>query len=293
MKYKSVPVLIIAAVILIFVGLSSFKSVPVGHVAVATIFGKVKPDTYAAGMHFPVNPLYKWTLYDVRKDTFMETAEVPSQDQLTTRIDVSVQYRLDATMAATILSESGTKDRTINVHLTPKLRSLLREQGKTVKRAEDFFLKETQEKLQSAILAELQRFLGPKGLVVEDVLIRDISLPAFITKAIEEKKEREQAAEKQKAELARFKTEQEQVVATAGAERRAAEEEAQMKRVLADARAYEIEKINKAISTNPAYIQLQALDALKAISKDPASKVYFIDSDSTRPLPLMHMGDRK
>ncbi|MDF1563312.1 MAG: prohibitin family protein [Deltaproteobacteria bacterium] len=291
MKYKSVPILIIAILLAAWVGSCSFKSVPVGHVAVATIFGEVVPEGYESGLHFPVNPLYNWTLYDSRKDTYMESAEVPSQDQLTTQIDVSVQYRLDSKMAPQILAESGTKERAINVHLTPKLRSLLREQGKSIKRAEDFFLKETQEQLQTKIKSELVSFLGPKGLVVEDVLIRDIKLPAFITKAIEQKKEREQAAEKQKAELARFKTEQEQKIATAEAERRAAEEQAAKQRVLADARAYEIQKINEATARNPAYIQLQALDALKAISKDPASKVYFIDSDSTKPLPLMHMGE--
>jgi len=60
---------------------------------------------------------------------------------------------------------------------------------------------------------------------------------------------------------------------------------------MADAQAYEITKINDAIARNPAYIQLQSLEALKAISKDPASKVYFIDGSSPTPLPLMHLGD--
>ena len=63
------------------------------------------------------------------------------------------------------------------------------------------------------------------------------------------------------------------------------------KQTLADAQAYEITKINDAIARNPAYIQLQSLEALKAISKDPASKVFFIDGSSPTPLPLMHLGD--
>jgi len=33
------------------------------------------------------------------------------------------------------------------------------------------------------------------------------------------------------------------------------------------------------------------LEALKAISKDPASKVYFLNGDSPTPLPLMNLGD--
>ncbi len=181
----------------------------------------------------------------------------------------------------------------LRVQLVPKLRSLIREQGKTVRRAEDFFLEETQEKLQTAILAGMREYLTPKGVQVDAVLIRDISLPPFIAKAIEEKKEREQEVEKQKAELERFRTEQQQKIAQAQAERGAAEEEAAMRRVLADARSYEISSINKAIGDNPNYVKLQALQALEAISKDPASKIYFLNSDSPSPLPLMHLGDEK
>jgi len=82
-------------------------------------------------------------------------------------------------------------------------------------------------------------------------------------------------------------------VVRAQAGREAAEEEAARKRILADAQAYEITQINNAISSNPAYIQLQSLEALKAISKDPASKVYFLDGSSPSPLPLMHLGDKQ
>ena len=95
------------------------------------------------------------------------------------------------------------------MHIVPKLRSQIREQGKTIKRAEDFFLEETQTTLQIALLEGLKDYLGTKGVAIEAVLIRDISLPPFITKAIEAKKEREQEVEKQKAELERFTTEQE------------------------------------------------------------------------------------
>jgi regulator of protease activity HflC (stomatin/prohibitin superfamily) len=123
-------------------------------------------------------------------------------------------------------------------------------------------------------------------------LIRDINLPPVLTKAIEQKKEREQAVERQKAELERFRTEQQQQVAEAEAKRQSAEQEALQIRVLAKARADEIRLINDAIAKNPAYIQLQSLEALKAMSKDPAAKLYFMDSNSAQPLPLMHLGER-
>jgi regulator of protease activity HflC (stomatin/prohibitin superfamily) len=67
--------------------------------------------------------------------------------------------------------------------------------------------------------------------------------------------------------------------------------EAARKRILADAQACEITQINNAVARNPAYIQLQSLEALNAISKDPASNVYFLNSSSPSPLPLMHLGE--
>jgi regulator of protease activity HflC (stomatin/prohibitin superfamily) len=152
-------------------------------------------------------------------------------------------------------------------------------------------LEETQTLLQQSLIDSLRADLQPKGLIIDRILIRSITLPPFIMKAIEAKKEREQEVEKQKAELERFRTEQQQKIAQAEAEREAAEQQAQKVRVLAEAQAYEIQQINAAIAENPAYLQLRAMDALKEISKDPSSKIYFINGDSPQPLPLMNIGD--
>ena len=288
---KSLVVIIVIVGIFMWFGSSLYQQVPAGYVGVATLFGEVQSDPYEEGLHIPVNPFYEWFLYDVRQKSHLEEANVPSQDQLQTKIQVSVQFRLMKDMAPKILQETGQAQDVLRVHIVPKLRSLLREQGKAIKRAEDFFLEETQQNMQMSLVEGLRDYLGTKGVNVGAVLIRDISLPPFIIKAIESKKEREQEVEKQKAELLRFETEQQQKVALAKAESEAATEQAAKLRVLADAQAYEIEKINNAIGNNPNYVKLQALEALKAISKDPASKIYFMDGDSPSPLPLMNIGN--
>ena len=288
---KSLVVIIVVVGIFLWFGSSLYQQVPAGYVGVATLFGEVQSDPYEEGLHIPVNPFYEWFLYDVRQKSHLEEANVPSQDQLQTKIQVSVQFRLMNDMAPKILQETGAAQDVLRVHIVPKLRSLLREQGKAIKRAEDFFLEETQQNMQTSLVGGLRDYLGTKGVNVGAVLIRDISLPPFIIKAIESKKEREQEVEKQKAELLRFETEQQQKVALAKAESEAATEQAAKLRVLADAQAYEIEKINTAIGNNPNYVKLQALEALKAISKDPASKIYFMDGDSPSPLPLMNIGN--
>ena len=279
---KVLPVVVILAVVA-FAASRCVKVIPAGHVGVATLFGSVQDKPYDAGFHI-VNPLLGWTEFDARQKTHKETAGVPSQDQLTTDIDVSVQYRILGSMAPEIFKDTGTPEQAIEIHLIPKVRSLLREQGKTIKNAQDFFTEETQQRLQVNLQAGLEEFLTPKGIGVEDVLIRDIRLPAQLVQRIESKKAEEQ-------ELARTEFEQQRKVVQAKAERQAAEEEAARRKLIADAQAYEINAINEAIAQNPAYIQLQSLEALKSMSKDPAAKIYFLNGDSPAPLPLLNLGE--
>jgi regulator of protease activity HflC (stomatin/prohibitin superfamily) len=267
------------------------KIVPPGHVSVSDLFGNVDPEPAAAGAHL-VNPLLRWHDFDVRENTHKEAAQVPTRDQLQTKVDVSVQWRINPEMAAEIFEKVGTREQAVAVYLVPKVRSLVREQGTTIAKAEDFFLEETRSRLETSLKSGLVSYLAPLGLQVKAVLVRDINLPPVLTKAIEQKKEREQAVERQKAELERYRTEQQQQVAAAEAKRQSAEQEALQIRVLAKARADEIRLINDAVAKNPAYIQLQALETLKAMSKDPAAKIYYMDANARQPLPLMHMGDR-
>jgi regulator of protease activity HflC (stomatin/prohibitin superfamily) len=280
---------VVVMVVLVFGG-RFVKTIPPGHVGVATLFGEVQDYPYPEGLHFPVNPFFQWVLFDVRQSTLKETAQVPTRDQLQTKIDISVQYRLNGAKAPEILRETGDVQRVVSVQLIPFLRSLVREEGSKIARAEDFFQEETRDGLEVGLERRMQELLAPKGLIIQNVLIRDINLPPVLSQAIEQKKEREQAVERQKAELERFTQEQQQQVAEANAKLEAARLQAEQVRVLARAKADEIRLINDAVAKNPAYIQLQSLEALKQMSKDPAAKIYFMDSNSPQPLPLLNLG---
>jgi regulator of protease activity HflC (stomatin/prohibitin superfamily) len=285
-----ITILIAAVLIVLMFGQRFIKIVPPGHVSVPILFGQVQKPPKPAGLHV-VNPLLSWEDFDTRENTLKESAQVPTRDQLQTKVDVSVQWRIIPEMAPEVFSKVGSKEQAKAIYLVPKVRSLVREQGTTISNAEDFFLEETRSRLETSLHAGLREYLGPLGIQINAVLIRDINLPKVLSDAIEQKKEREQAVERQKAELERFRTEQLQQVAAADAKRQAAEQEAAQIRVLAEARADEIRLINDAIAKNPAYIQLQALKTLTDMSKDPAAKLYFMDSNSTMPLPLLHMGE--
>ncbi len=283
-------VILLAALLVLMFGQRFLHAVPAGHVGVAILFGEVQDESYPEGLHF-VNPLLSWKDLDARQDTYqLSKMEVPTRDQLLSTVDLSIQWRLDSTRAAEIIRDTGDKERLKDVHLKPTVRSLVRELGTTVERAEDLFKDEVRVALAGEIQTQLSEYVASKGILVDEVLLRNINLPPVLADAIGRKKEREQEVERQRAELERVKLEQEQQVAQSVASRRAAEEDAKRLRILADAKAYEIATINKAASGNPAYIQLQSLEALKKMAEDPAAKLYFMDSNSPSPLPLLNLG---
>lgn len=264
--FRGLAKAIIIPAAVLFLALFCVVQVPAGHVKVAALFGEVQENVYAEGLHFPVNPLYAWNEYDVRQKTLkFDKLGVPSQDQLISHFDVSLQYRLIGARAPEIKKNTGTADDMVQIHVVPYFRSLVREQGKTVANAEEFYSEAVQTRMQEQMMGALTTKLEPIGIEMQGILIRNVILPPFIAKAVEDKKRREQEAEKQKAELKRFTTEQEQKIATANAEFEAAKLEEQKIRLLADAEAYKIEKINRAAQQSPAYIQLKQIEAWNGI----------------------------
>ena len=231
---------IVLVVLLIL--LNSYTTVNAGHNKVATLFGKVQLEPLAEGFHL-VNPLYNFVSFDLRQLTYTwEKVQVPSQDKLKTSMDISVTFRLDASRTPVILQETGQLKDVVSKHITPKVRSLLREAGKTVKQSQDFFLDSTQQQLQAYMEDGLRGFLDEKGVIVTAVLFRDITLPQVVTSAVIQTKERQEQLEREKAQLNIVEQQALQEVKKAEAREKAAVADANAKRTHADAEAYRIGK---------------------------------------------------
>ena len=274
----------------LFVTPMFFETVSKGTVKVGYRFGAYT-ETIKQGMNFPVNPLVTWHTIDVMQKTAkMPNVSLPSQDQLTSTVDVSIQYRAIATAGDIILSGTGDVESVCRVHMFPKAAELVRDAGRHVAKAESLFLESTVNELSSEMTIRLRDFMKPKGILVEAVLFRHIDLPPFIVTGIEKKKLREQLAQEQIAELERFETEQQQLISTATAQKAASILEAEQIRILADAKAYEIEKVNEAASKSPMYLQLQAVKAFGKLGSDPSTKIIIMDGSSTRPFPFLNIG---
>ncbi len=242
MKHIKIAAVAIVAIVMFMIFLKAFTTVEAGHNKVATLFGKVQPEPYPEGLHI-VNPLLDFVSFDLRQLTYTwEKVQVPSQDKLKTSMDVSVTFRLEGSLTPTILQESGQLQDVVSKHITPKVRSLLREAGKSVKQSQDFYLDSVQQELQTYMEDGLVNYLEPKGVRIIAVLFRDITLPKVVTSAVIQTKERQEQLEREKAQLKIVEQQAQQQVKNAEAREMAAIADANAKRTQADAEAYRIAK---------------------------------------------------
>jgi prohibitin 2 len=207
----------------LFVGvillLMSMTTIDSGQVGVVSTFGKVQDGYLDEGLHF-VNPLSNVTPFDAREKTKKEELGIPTQDQFVTTMDISIQYRLIKEMAPKMLKETGSPQQVLAVHMEPLVRSMVREIGKSVPKAEMLFQKEVQQRIQTELYDGLMS-LASKGVRIDKLLIRKVTLPKIITDAVSRKKKMAQEAEAEKEALKKFMVEQERKEAEANASKKA------------------------------------------------------------------------
>lgn len=251
-KATSLTITGITAFVLLIAGCASFETVSTGYRAVGTKFGKVTGDVLEPGFHV-VNPIKDWDHFNtLRRTAAFDQVQVPAKDQQKAMMDVSIQYRITDNAVLNLRKTTGVEDQVLTVHFVPNVRGTLRDAGRSTEKVEHFYQEATIEAYRSTALGALQSLLEPVGLEVTDVIIRDVSLPSIIAKAIEAKKQREQEVERERAELNRVELEAQQQVKKAAANLESSKLDAQAVMVKADAEAYAIDKVTAQL--NPAYV---------------------------------------
>lgn len=94
------------------------------------------------------------------------------------------------------MQETGNLQNFLSKHITPKVRSLLSEAGKTLAQSQGFYIDSVQQELQEYMEAGLTTYLESKGVIVEAVLFRDITFPQIVTSAAIQTKERQEQLER-------------------------------------------------------------------------------------------------
>src|SRR5579864_5906244 len=178
----------IIAFVLVILLLSSVTRVGTGHVGVLTLFGKVQTgEILGEGIHL-INPLKTNNEMSVQTQTLKESASVPSSEGLMMSLDTSLIYHLNPDRAAEVFQKIG-KDYE-NVVVEPTLRSAIRES--TASHTANALYTGEREMVAKQIYDQVSAQLKQRGLSGENVLLRDIQLPATLKAAIEAKQQAEQ-----------------------------------------------------------------------------------------------------
>ena len=173
-------------VILLF---SSVTRVNTGHVGVLTLFGRVTSETLGEGIHL-INPLKTNNEMSIQTQTLKESASVPSSEGLMMALDTSLIYHLNPERAAEVFQKIGSDYE--NVVVEPTLRSAIRES--TASHTANALYTGEREMVAKQILDQITEALKKRGITVENVLLRDIQLPATLKASIEAKQQAEQEA---------------------------------------------------------------------------------------------------
>jgi regulator of protease activity HflC (stomatin/prohibitin superfamily) len=199
---------IVGGIVVIILLWASIAYVPAGHVGVLTLFGRVTGEVLSEGTHM-VNPFKVNSTLSVRTQEIKETASVPSNEGLIITMDTSLLFRLNAAKAADVYRTIGPAY--MDVVVEPNLRAAIREV--TASHSANVLYSGEREKVAQEIFSQLAQKLEPRGVVVENILLRDIQLPNTLKASIEAKQQAEQESlamsfrlqkEKQEAERKRI-----------------------------------------------------------------------------------------
>jgi regulator of protease activity HflC (stomatin/prohibitin superfamily) len=205
------------AVIVIGVMTSCIKQVDAGQIGVKSLFGKVDNEILTSGLNF-INPLVDVKTIDIKTQNYTmsgvhdegdkegdDAIRVLTADGLEVIIDLTVLYRVTSTEAPNIVKETGLDYRDKIVR--PLTRTKIRDNA-VYFTAVDLYSNK-RDLFQGRIFKSIETDFKKRGLVLEQLLVRNITLPNTVKGSIEEKIKAEQDAQKMEFVLQKEKQEAE------------------------------------------------------------------------------------
>ncbi len=196
---------------------SCFKQIDAGKVGVKSLYGSVESGILESGLHL-INPLLEVTIFDIQTQNYTMSAihgegavegddaiRVLSNDGLEVVIDLTVLYRVIPNDAPKILKQIGVNY--IDKIVRPVTRTRIRDNAVYYDAVALYSTKRSE--FQQRIFKTIEEDFKKRGLILEQLLIRNINLPASVKATIESKINAEQDAQKMTFVLQKEKQEAE------------------------------------------------------------------------------------
>jgi regulator of protease activity HflC (stomatin/prohibitin superfamily) len=260
----------LVALLLIIIGVMNacIKQIDAGDVGVKVLFGSVQNDVLNSGLHF-VNPLLDVKKIDVKTQNYTmsgihdegnksgdDAIRVLASDGLEVTIDLTVLYRVIGNDAPKLLRETGDDYRDKIVR--PITRTKIRDNAVYYQAVELFSTK--RDEFQQRIYKTIEDDFKKRGLLLEQLLVRNITLPNSVKASIESKINAEQDAKKMEFVLQKEK------------------QEAERKRVEAQGIADYQKIINTGLTDQQ--LQYEQIKAMKELSLSSNAKVIVMGKGS-------------
>jgi regulator of protease activity HflC (stomatin/prohibitin superfamily) len=196
----------IAGVIVALIGFlsSCIVQIGTGEVGVQVLFGSVQNTTLASGLHI-INPLIDVQHMDIKTQNYTMSAihnegakegddaiRVLTSDGLEVVMDMTVLYKVVASEAPDILRSTGI-DYTDKI-VRPLTRTMIRDNAVYYDAVSLYSTK--RDEFQNRIFKSIETDFKKRGLLLEQLLIRNITLPQAVRTSIEQKISAEQDAQK-------------------------------------------------------------------------------------------------
>ncbi len=265
---KGIRIAGLAIVILGFLT-SCIKQIDAGQIGVKSLFGKIDNDILNSGLNI-INPLVDVKTVDVKTLNYTmsgvhdegdkegdDAIRVLTADGLEVIIDLTVLYRVTSSEAPRLIRETGLDYRDKIVR--PLTRTKIRDNAVYFTAIDLYSTK--RDLFQGRIFKSIDEDFKKRGLILEQLLVRNITLPQNVKTSIEEKIKAEQEAQKMEFVLQKEK------------------QEAERKRVEAQGIA-DYQKIISA-GLGDKQLQYEQIQVMKALVTSPNSKVIVLGKGNT------------
>jgi regulator of protease activity HflC (stomatin/prohibitin superfamily) len=261
-----------AALIVLGIFISAVIQINAGEIGIKVLFGSVKKDVLQSGLHL-VNPLYEIKKVDVKTQNYTmsgvndeggkagdDAIRVLTSDGLEVTIDLTVLYRVGAADAPKLYQQTGLdyKDKIVR----PITRTKIRDNAVYYQAIELFSTR--RDEFQQRIYRSIDEDFKKRGLLLEQLLVRNITLPNSVKASIESKINAEQDAKKMEFVLQKEK------------------QEAERKRVEAQGIADYQRIINTGLTDQQ--LQYEQIKAMKEIALSQNSKIVVMGKGNSQIL---------
>jgi len=259
---------------------ASFTIIEPGHVGVPVTFGNVGSQSLPAGIHpiFFLTDVYKmsiqtknYTMSSVNNEgnrSGDDAVATLSRDQLILKFDVSVWYHLDPTQANNVYSNIGLAYEEVIVR--PAIRTSL-VNAATKYDASDVMSLQRDAYTKTVTELLLQELTG-KGVILDNVLIRNVEPPATVSDAIAAKLKASQEAQQMEYTI------------------QYAQKEAQRKAIEAQGISNAQKIIGNGLTQN--YLQWYYISQLKDVVSSPNNSTIILPYDQ-KLTPLLNIQGKK